>query len=109
MTIALELEKSILLFNFHSWVAKLFRVSGQRDLEFDDLYRVLPEDRSQALGSQLENAWKIQLLRCEAAKKTTTDGHKKKKPSLTQAIVRVFGPSYAFQGIFGFIEECVLK
>ena len=87
---------------------KLFHVGGQRDLELDDLYRVLPEDRSQSLGSQLENAWKKQLLRCEVSNKSSSS-RKKKKPSLTKAIVKVFGLSYAFLGIFAFIDECVIK
>ena len=31
------------------------------------------------------------------------------KPSLLKAILRTFGPFYAFLGIFCFFEECVIR
>ena len=31
------------------------------------------------------------------------------KPSLLKAIIRTFGPWYAFLGIFCFFEECVIR
>ena len=31
------------------------------------------------------------------------------KPSLLKAIIKTFGPWYAFLGIFTFFEECVIR
>ena len=39
---------------FNSWLNPLFKIGYKRRLEEDDMYSVLPEDRSQHLGEELQ-------------------------------------------------------
>lgn len=42
------------LFIVHRWLNPLFKTGHKRRLEEDDMYSVLPEDRSRCLGEQLQ-------------------------------------------------------
>ena len=50
--------------------------------------------------------WKKELVKAEATKSITQKSY---SPSLAKAMIRTFGPFYAFLGIFTFIEECILR
>ena len=39
---------------FNRWLNPLFKIGHKRKLEPDDMYSVLPEDRSQSLGEELQ-------------------------------------------------------
>jgi len=69
----------------------------RRELDLSDLYRIDRDDESSRLGDNLGREWSKEI------------NGKKKKPSLLMAILRVFGPWYAFLGTFALIEECICK
>jgi hypothetical protein len=88
----------------------LFRLGYKRELELEDLYRVLPEDRSEHLGDKLCREWNRDVDRCEIFNKKLPPGSTKTQtPSLLKALIKVFACNYAILGIFPFMEECVLK
>lgn len=74
----------------------MFKAGHKRRLEEDDMFSVLPEDRSKHLGEELQGYWDKEVLR---AKKDA------RKPSLTKAIVKCYWKSYLILGIFTLIEE----
>ena len=39
---------------FDRWLNPLFKIGHKRRLKVDDMYSVLPEDRSQSLGEELQ-------------------------------------------------------
>ena len=39
---------------FNRWLNPLFKIGHKRKLEEEDMYSVLPEDRSQRLGEELQ-------------------------------------------------------
>ncbi|XP_037656315.1 multidrug resistance-associated protein 4 isoform X2 [Choloepus didactylus] len=81
---------------FFWWLNPLFKIGHKRRLEEDDMYSVLPEDRSKHLGEELQGYWDKEVLR---AKKDA------QKPSLTKAIIKCYWKSYLVLGIFTLIEE----
>ncbi|KAL6087398.1 hypothetical protein STEG23_033403, partial [Scotinomys teguina] len=81
---------------FFCWLNPLFKTGHKRRLEEDDMFSVLPEDRSKHLGEELQGFWDKEVLR---AKKDA------RKPSLTKAIIRCYWKSYLLLGIFTLIEE----
>eukprot|EP00070_Physeter_catodon_P046580 XP_028353474.1 multidrug resistance-associated protein 4 isoform X3 [Physeter catodon] len=78
------------------WLNPLFKIGHKRRLEEDDMYSVLPEDRSKHLGEELQGCWDQEVLRAE---KDT------REPSLTKAIIKCYWKSYLVLGIFTLIEE----
>ncbi|XP_054998160.1 ATP-binding cassette sub-family C member 4 isoform X1 [Sorex araneus] len=81
---------------FFWWLNPLFKIGHKRRLEEDDMYSVLPEDRSKHLGDQLQGYWDKEVWRAEK------EG---RKPSLTKAIIRCYWKSYLVLGLFTLIEE----
>ena len=51
---SLDICHSPFLLIFHRWLNPLFKIGHKRRLEEDDMYSVLPEDRSQHLGEELQ-------------------------------------------------------
>ncbi|KAM9674352.1 ATP-binding cassette sub-family C member 4-like isoform 2-T2 [Dama dama] len=82
---------------FFWWLNPLFKIGHKRKLEEDDLYSVLPEDRSQHLGEELQGYWDQEVLR---ARKDA------REPSLVKAIIKCYGKSYLVLGMLTFLEEC---
>ncbi|XP_043334061.1 ATP-binding cassette sub-family C member 4-like isoform X4 [Cervus canadensis] len=82
---------------FFWWLNPLFKIGHKRKLEEDDLYSVLPEDRSQHLGEELQGYWDQEVLR---ARKDA------REPSLVKAIIKCYGKSYLVLGMLTFFEEC---
>nr|XP_020732967.1 multidrug resistance-associated protein 4-like [Odocoileus virginianus texanus] len=60
------------------------------------MYSVLPEDRSQHLGEELQRYWDQEVLRAEKDVR---------EPSLTKAIIKCHWKSYLVLGIFILLEE----
>uniref|UniRef100_A0A8C9E9A3 Multidrug resistance-associated protein 4 n=1 Tax=Phocoena sinus TaxID=42100 RepID=A0A8C9E9A3_PHOSS len=78
------------------WLNPLFKIGHKRKLEEDDMYSVLPEDRSKHLGEELQGYWDREVLRAEKDAR---------EPSLTKAIIKCYWKSYLVLGIFTLIEE----
>ncbi|XP_051562502.1 multidrug resistance-associated protein 4 [Myxocyprinus asiaticus] len=83
---------------FFWWLNPLFRIGSKRRLEEDDMYTVLPEDRSKKLGEELQRYWDQEVEK--ATKELRT-------PKLTKAIIRCYWRPYAVLGVFTFIEETI--
>ncbi|KAB0353332.1 hypothetical protein FD755_023962, partial [Muntiacus reevesi] len=78
------------------WLNPLFKIGSEQKLKQDDLYSVLPEDRSQHLGEELQGYWDREVLR---AKKDA------REPSLMRAIVKCYWKFYFILGLLTFLEE----
>ncbi|ELR57679.1 hypothetical protein M91_05764, partial [Bos mutus] len=85
-----------LLLMFNRWLNPLFKISHKRKLEEDDMYPVLPEDRSQLLGEELQGYWDQEVLRAQ---------EDAREPSLMKAIVKCYGKSYLVWGMLTCLEE----
>uniref|UniRef100_A0A8C8ZXR7 Multidrug resistance-associated protein 4 n=1 Tax=Prolemur simus TaxID=1328070 RepID=A0A8C8ZXR7_PROSS len=81
---------------FFWWLNPLFKIGHKRRLEEDDMYSVLPEDRSKHLGEELQGFWDKEVLRAK---------NNAQKPSLTKAIIKCYWKSYLILGIVTLIEE----
>ncbi|KAI4565331.1 hypothetical protein MJT46_009674 [Ovis ammon polii x Ovis aries] len=81
---------------FSWWLNPLFKIGYERKLKQDDLYTVLPEDRSQHLGEELQGYWSQEVSR---AKKDA------REPSLMKAIVKCYWKFYFVLGLLMFLEE----
>ncbi|XP_060250583.1 ATP-binding cassette sub-family C member 4-like isoform X6 [Ovis aries] len=60
------------------------------------MYSVLPEDRSQHLGEELQGYWDQEVSRAQKDAR---------EPSLTKAILKCYGKSYLVLGMLTFLEE----
>uniref|UniRef100_A0AC11B7S2 Uncharacterized protein n=1 Tax=Ovis aries TaxID=9940 RepID=A0AC11B7S2_SHEEP len=85
---------------FFWWLNPLFKIGHKRRLEEDDMYSVLPEDRSQHLGEELQGYWDQEVLKAEKDAR---------EPSLTKAIIKCYWKSYVVLGIFTLIEALRLS
>ncbi|XP_036913453.1 ATP-binding cassette sub-family C member 4 [Sturnira hondurensis] len=83
---------------FFCWLNPLFKIGHKRRLEEDDMYSVLPEDRSKHLGEELQRYWDKEVSRAENGSQ---------KPSLTKAIIKCYWKSYLVLGLFTFVEESI--
>ncbi|XP_027412883.1 multidrug resistance-associated protein 4-like [Bos indicus x Bos taurus] len=81
---------------FFCWLNPLFKIGYKRRLEEDDMYSVLPEDRSQHLGEELQGYWDQEVLRAEKDVR---------EPSLMKTILKCHWKSYLVLGIFILLEE----
>ncbi|KAI4565343.1 hypothetical protein MJT46_009686 [Ovis ammon polii x Ovis aries] len=78
------------------WLNPLFKIGYKRRLEEDDMYSVLPEDRSQHLGEELQGYWDQEVLRAEKDAR---------EPSLMKTILKCHWKSYLVLGFFILLEE----
>ncbi|XP_059740421.1 ATP-binding cassette sub-family C member 4 isoform X6 [Bos taurus] len=78
------------------WLNPLFKIGHKRKLEPDDMYSVLPEDRSQRLGEELQGYWDQEVKRAQKDAQ---------EPSLVKAIIKCYWKSYLIWGMFTFLEE----
>ncbi|KAI4538921.1 hypothetical protein MG293_011188 [Ovis ammon polii] len=81
---------------FFWWLNPLFKIGHKRKLEEDDMYPVLPEDRSQHLGEELQGYWDQEVSRAQ---------EDAREPSLTKSIIKCYGKSYLVLGMLTFLEE----
>uniref|UniRef100_A0A8B9Y7U3 Uncharacterized protein n=1 Tax=Bos mutus grunniens TaxID=30521 RepID=A0A8B9Y7U3_BOSMU len=84
-----------LLLIFNRWLNPLFKIGHKWKLEPDDMYSVLPEDRSQRLGEELQGYWDQEVKRAQKDAQ---------EPSLVKAIVKCYWKSYLIWGMFTFVE-----
>uniref|UniRef100_A0A3Q1EKB6 Uncharacterized protein n=1 Tax=Acanthochromis polyacanthus TaxID=80966 RepID=A0A3Q1EKB6_9TELE len=82
------------------WLNPLFTTGYKRRLEEDDMYEVLPEDRSDRLGQDLQRYWDVEF------QKATKE---MRKPRLTKAIIQCYWKSYSVLGLFTLIEVSVMS
>ncbi|KAB0343902.1 hypothetical protein FD754_020828, partial [Muntiacus muntjak] len=80
------------------WLNPLFKIGHKGKLEPDDMYSVLPEDRSQRLGEELQGYWDQEVKRAQK------DGQ---EPSLMKAVIKCYWKSYLIWGMFTFLEPRV--
>ncbi|MXQ99163.1 hypothetical protein E5288_WYG012305 [Bos mutus] len=78
------------------WLNPLFKIGHKRKLEPDDMYSVLPEDRSQCLGEELQRHWDQEVKRAQKDAQ---------EPSLMKAVIKCYWKSYLIWGMFTFLEE----
>ncbi|MXQ98866.1 hypothetical protein E5288_WYG002119 [Bos mutus] len=78
------------------WLNPLFKIGHKRKLEPDDMYSVLPEDRSQHLGEELQGHWDQEVKRAQKDAQ---------EPSLMKAVIKCYWKSYLIWGMFTFLEE----
>uniref|UniRef100_A0A3P9IC91 Cystic fibrosis transmembrane conductance regulator n=1 Tax=Oryzias latipes TaxID=8090 RepID=A0A3P9IC91_ORYLA len=83
---------------FFWWLNPLFRIGSKRRLDEDDIFEVLPEDRSDHLGEELKRFWDQEVL--NASKEMQT-------PSLAKAMIRCYWKSYSVLGFFTLFEEII--
>uniref|UniRef100_A0A8D3BPU4 Multidrug resistance-associated protein 4 n=1 Tax=Scophthalmus maximus TaxID=52904 RepID=A0A8D3BPU4_SCOMX len=76
------------------WLYPLLQLGHKRKLEESDMYRVLPEDRSDVLGETLQRLWEREV------RNATKD---LRKPKLTRVLIRCFGKPFAVAGLFAFL------
>ncbi|XP_056648643.1 ATP-binding cassette sub-family C member 4-like [Diorhabda sublineata] len=89
---------SIIFFGF---TLPTFRTGLKKDIDVDDVYNTLSNDRSERLVERLERNWKAQL---NAAAKNP-----KKKPSLLKAVAKTFWVEYALLGLLTGFGDLVLR
>ncbi|KAM9674349.1 ATP-binding cassette sub-family C member 4-like isoform 2-T3 [Dama dama] len=77
------------------WLNPLFKIGHKRKLEANDMYSVLPEDRSQRLGEELQGYWDQEVKRAQKDAQ---------EPSLMKAIIKCYWKSYFIWGLFTFLE-----
>uniref|UniRef100_UPI0037E899EE ATP-binding cassette sub-family C member 4-like n=1 Tax=Semicossyphus pulcher TaxID=241346 RepID=UPI0037E899EE len=83
---------------FFWWLNPLFKTGYKRQLEEDDMFEVLSEDRSENLGQDLNRYWDHEV------QKATKE---MRKPSLSKAIMKCYWKPYAVLGFFTLIEEVI--
>ncbi|XP_034145727.1 multidrug resistance-associated protein 4 [Esox lucius] len=83
---------------FFCWLNPLFSIGYKRRLEEDDMYKVLPEDRSERLGEELQSHWDHEVQK--AAKEL-------RPPNLTKVIIKCYWKPYAVMGVFTLMEEVI--
>uniref|UniRef100_A0A3P9LF64 ATP-binding cassette, sub-family C (CFTR/MRP), member 4 n=1 Tax=Oryzias latipes TaxID=8090 RepID=A0A3P9LF64_ORYLA len=85
---------------FFWWLNPLFRIGSKRRLDEDDIFEVLPEDRSDHLGEELKKFWDQEVV--NASKEMQT-------PSLAKAMIRCYWKSYSVLGFFTLFEALSLS
>ncbi|GAA6216134.1 multidrug resistance-associated protein 4-like [Lates japonicus] len=83
---------------FLCWLTPLLHHGKKRKLEESDMYSILPEDRSEILGEELQRFWDHEV------KKATKE---LRKPKLTRVLIKCYGKSYAAAGLFVFSLEAI--
>uniref|UniRef100_H2YL88 ATP-binding cassette sub-family C member 7 n=1 Tax=Ciona savignyi TaxID=51511 RepID=H2YL88_CIOSA len=73
-----------------------FTKGNKHDLKEEDMFQLLPDDRSEKLSYDLECHWKSELQRFSATGK---------KPSLFRAVLKTYFWEWTFYLFLGFIEE----
>ncbi|XP_039997779.1 multidrug resistance-associated protein 4-like isoform X2 [Xiphias gladius] len=80
------------------WLTPFLHLGHKRRLEESDMCSVLPEDRSERLGEELQRFWDHEV------RKATKE---LRKPKLNRVLVKCYGKSYAVFGLFAFSLEAI--
>ncbi|XP_029941882.1 multidrug resistance-associated protein 4-like [Salarias fasciatus] len=83
---------------FLCWLSPFLHLSHKRQLEESDMYSVLPEDRSETLGEELQRYWDLEVRRA------TKQLH---KPRLSRVLISCYGKRFAAAGLFVFFIEVI--
>ncbi|XP_069001598.1 ATP-binding cassette sub-family C member 4-like [Embiotoca jacksoni] len=83
---------------FLCWLGPLLRLGHKRQLEESDMYDVLPEDRSERLGEELQRSWDREVRRA------MKEG---RGPKLSGVLAERYGKAYALAGLFVFLMEAI--
>ncbi|CAN9498397.1 unnamed protein product [Ophioblennius macclurei] len=83
---------------FMCWLSPFMHLGRKRQLEESDMYNVLPEDRSETLGEELQRFWDYEVRR--ATKELL-------KPRLSRVLIRCYGKNFALAGIYVFFIEVI--
>uniref|UniRef100_A0A3B4ZXD9 Multidrug resistance-associated protein 4-like n=1 Tax=Stegastes partitus TaxID=144197 RepID=A0A3B4ZXD9_9TELE len=83
---------------FLCWLTPLLHLGHKRRLEESDMFSLLPEDRSETLGKELQRLWDQEVRR--ATKES-------EKPKLSRVLIKCYGKSYAVAGLFVFLQEAI--
>uniref|UniRef100_A0AAX7TN60 Multidrug resistance-associated protein 4 n=1 Tax=Astatotilapia calliptera TaxID=8154 RepID=A0AAX7TN60_ASTCA len=86
------------LLNWENWLTPLLQLGQKRRLEENDMYSILKEDQSEALGEELQRFWDREVR--HATKELL-------KPKLTRVLIKCYGRSYVMAGIFVFFLETI--
>lgn len=85
---------------YFSWIFPVFRNARRQEYDSTDLYKPLPNHKSDVLGDKLCKAWDEEIK----IKK-----EKNQKPSLLRVTLRVFGLEFLWLGLSLFALEIFLK
>uniref|UniRef100_A0A3Q2CN40 Multidrug resistance-associated protein 4 n=1 Tax=Cyprinodon variegatus TaxID=28743 RepID=A0A3Q2CN40_CYPVA len=83
---------------FLCWLTPLLHMGQKRRLNENDMYSVLPEDRSESLGEELQRFW------AQEVKKATKEP---RDPKLARVLIKAYGKSYALAGSFFVLKEAI--
>uniref|UniRef100_A0A2S2N7M2 Multidrug resistance-associated protein 4 n=1 Tax=Schizaphis graminum TaxID=13262 RepID=A0A2S2N7M2_SCHGA len=83
-----------------SWILNLFKTGQKKDLETNDLYATLDDDKSSLLGFKFEKIWKNEIANAKS---------RNREPSISRAIFRTFGGSIMFYGLVQMFTETILR
>ncbi|XP_026805613.1 probable multidrug resistance-associated protein lethal(2)03659 [Rhopalosiphum maidis] len=83
-----------------SWILNLFKTGQKKDLETNDLYATLDDDKSSLLGFKFENMWKNEIANAKSTNR---------EPSISRAILRTFGGNIMFYGLVQMFTETILR
>ncbi|KAM4711155.1 ATP-binding cassette sub-family C member 4-like isoform 3-T3 [Anableps anableps] len=83
---------------FLCWLTPLLHRGHKQRLNENDMYRVLPEDRSERLGEDLQRIW---------AHEVRTATKELRDPKLSQVLIKAYGKSYALAGLYVFSLEAI--
>ncbi|XP_015233347.1 PREDICTED: multidrug resistance-associated protein 4-like isoform X1 [Cyprinodon variegatus] len=83
---------------FLCWLTPLLHMGQKRRLNENDMYSVLPEDRSESLGEELQRFW------AQEVKKATKEP---RDPKLARVLIKAYGKSYALAGLYVFSMEAI--
>ncbi|XP_011877743.1 PREDICTED: multidrug resistance-associated protein 4-like [Vollenhovia emeryi] len=99
---------------FYWWLRKLFIKSSTSNLEESDIYRPIKADESEKLTDHLEKYWSRELDKLKNLDYTMSKNgqvvllKKDVRPRLYKAIYKAFWLPYSINGIYLFIEFCVI-
>lgn len=82
---------------FVSWMTPTFKIGYRRQLQEQDISDMIPEYRTKALSTRLQECWDEELR-----KASSENGHR--QPSLTRAICRFALPYFWFGQVCLFIS-----
>ncbi|XP_026805619.1 probable multidrug resistance-associated protein lethal(2)03659 isoform X1 [Rhopalosiphum maidis] len=83
-----------------SWILNFFKTGQKRNLETNDLYTPLNDDKSSLLGLKFEKIWKIEVANAKSTNR---------EPSLSRVIVRTFFGNILFNGLVHVFTEMILR
>uniref|UniRef100_A0A3B4GNU5 Multidrug resistance-associated protein 4-like n=1 Tax=Pundamilia nyererei TaxID=303518 RepID=A0A3B4GNU5_9CICH len=85
---------------FLCWLTPLLQLGQKRRLEENDMYSILKEDQSEALGEELQRFWDREVR--HATKELL-------KPKLTRVLIKCYGRSYAMLAFIVFVIKETIK